>query len=157
MAPYREGASLQFRVVNRRSNNILELNARVLLMTVEFCEGKLQRKFAELSLERTDVLFMPLTWTVVHPLDSASPLYGFTQDDLRRLQAEVLVLIRGFDETFGQVVHTRRSYREDEIVWGARFLPAFEVEETGDLKLDTGKVGDYEPVPLPQLNVTARA
>jgi inward rectifier potassium channel len=152
VTPYEDGTSLQFRIVNRRSNNILELNARVLLMTVELCDGKLQRKFAELKLERTDVLFLALTWTIVHPIDATSPLYGVNADDLERMQAEVLVLIKGFDETFGQVVHTRRSYVAREIIWGARFVPAFDVEENGDLRLDTGKVGDFEPVPLPRLN-----
>lgn len=152
VSPYKDGMSLQFRVVNRRSNNILELNARVLLMTVESREGRLQRNFAELKLERTDVLFLPLTWTVVHPIDRASPLFGLEAADLERLQAEILVLIKGFDETFGQVVHTRRSYRYDELVWGAKFIPAFDVEESGDLKLDIGKVSDFEQAPLPQLN-----
>jgi inward rectifier potassium channel len=152
ISPYEDGMSLQFRIVNRRSNNILELNARVLLMTVESRDGKLQRKFAELKLERTDVLFLALTWTIVHPIDSASPLYGLTAADLDRMQAEVLVLIKGFDETFGQIVHTRRSYVAKEIIWGARFVPAFDVEESGDLRLDTGKVGDFERLPSPQLN-----
>lgn len=151
VSPYGDGMSIQFRIANRRSNNILELNARVLLMTVEEKDGRLQRKFAELKLERTDVLFLPLTWTIVHPIDSSSPLYGLNAADLERLQAEVLVLVKGFDETFGQVVHTRRSYIYHEIVWGAKFVPAFDVEASGDLKLDTAKISDFEPVPLPQL------
>jgi inward rectifier potassium channel len=152
MAPYSGGMSLQFRVVNRRSNNILELNARMLLMTVESREGRLQRRFASLTLERSDVLFLPLTWTVVHPIDEASPLYGLTAENLRDQQAEILILVKGFDETFGQVVHTRRSYRHDEIVWGAKFVPAFDVEESGDLRLDVGKVGEYEQAPIVQVN-----
>jgi inward rectifier potassium channel len=152
MAPYNGGMSLQFRVVNRRSNNILELNARMLLMTVESREGRLQRKFATLTLERSDVLFLPLTWTVVHPIDEASPLHGLTAENLRDEQAEILILLKGFDETFGQVVHTRRSYRHNEIVWGAKFVPAFDVEESGDLRLDVGKVGEYEQAPPVQVN-----
>ncbi len=35
MAPYKEGISLQFRMVNRRSNSLMELEASVMLMTVE--------------------------------------------------------------------------------------------------------------------------
>jgi inward rectifier potassium channel len=152
VSPYSDGMSLQFRVVNRRSNNILELNARMLLMTVESRDGKLQRKFASLTLERSDVLFLPLTWTIVHPIDLSSPLYGLTAQDLDHHQAEFLVLLKGFDETFGQVVHTRRSYRHDEVVWGAKFVPAFDVEPSGDLKLDILKVSDFERAALPQLN-----
>ena len=151
VTPYEDGQSLQFRVVNRRSNNILEVSARLLLMTAESKNDRLQREFKQLDLERDSVLFLPLTWTIVHPVTQASPLYGKSAEDLRRLQAEVIVLLKGFDETFGQTVHTRHSYRHDEIVWGARFLPAFDVEESGDLKLQVERVSDFERISPPQL------
>jgi inward rectifier potassium channel len=148
VAPYRDGTSLQFRIVNRRSNNLLELGARVMLMTVEMVDGRLQRKFAQLELERDQVIFFPLTWTIVHPITSASPLYGKTDADLAELQGEVLVFVKAFDETFGQTVNSRRSYRYSEIVWGAKFTPAFEVERSGDLRLDVAKVSNFETVSL---------
>lgn len=154
VAPYGDGLSLQFRVVNRRSNNLIELQARVLLMTVDVVDGKLKRNFVQLELERESVLFLALTWTIVHPVSEASPLYKKTPEDLKRLQAELLVLIKGFDDTFGQTVHTRFSYRYDEIVWGARFTPAFEIEEHGDLRLEVNRVGSLEPVALKALELT---
>ncbi len=77
----------------------------------------------------------------MHPIDSHSPLYGKTHDDLAQLQAEVLVLIKGFDDTFSQTVHSRYSYRYDEIVWGARFTPAFNIDPEGDIVLEVDKVG----------------
>jgi inward rectifier potassium channel len=141
LAPYCDGTSLQFRVANRRSNNLMELEARMLLMTVEAMEGELRRKYQELPLERKNVLFLPLTWTVVHPVDDASPLYGKTPDDLKRSQAEFLILIKGFDDTFYQTLHTRHSYRHDEIVWGAKFSSAFTVDESGDLVLEMDLLG----------------
>lgn len=152
IAPYQEGTSLQFRIVNRRSNNILDLGAQLLLMTVESVEGRLVRKFFPLELERPSVLFFPLTWTVVHPINEQSPLYGKSAQDLEKMQAEVIILLKGFDETFGQSINARFSYRHDEIFWGGRFTPAFEVEPDGDLRLEIRKVGDFEPVPLPQLD-----
>ncbi len=144
MASYMDGMSLQFRVVNRRSNNLIDLEARLLLMTVEFIGQRLQRRYAPLELERNQVLFFPLTWTVVHPIDQNSPLYGKTREDLEQLQAEVLIMMKGFDDTFGQTVNARYSYRYDEIVWGARFAPAFEIEPDGDLRLEVNKVGTIE-------------
>ena len=146
MAPYGDETSLQFRVVNRRSNNLIELESRMLLMTVEFNGDRLRRKYVELELERPKVLFFPLTWTVVHPITPASPLYGKTREDLEHRQAEVLILLKGFDDTFGQTVHTRYSYRYDEIVWGARFAPAFEIEAGGNLRVEINRVGQFEGV-----------
>ncbi|MDQ1474648.1 MAG: inward rectifier potassium channel [Bryobacterales bacterium] len=142
IAPYQTGRALMFRVANERSNNLMELEARITLMQVITRSGTLERKFDELTLERNSVLLFPLTWTVVHPIDETSPLYGKTADDLARLQVEVIVMVKGFDETFSQIVHSRYSYRADEIVWGAKFLPAFRVEATG-MVLELDKVSNF--------------
>jgi inward rectifier potassium channel len=149
VAPYMGGTSLQFRVVNRRRNNIIDLEARVLLMLVELCDGKPQRRYMALTLERPTVLFFPLTWTVVHPIAEGSPLLGKTAEDLKELQAEVLIMMKGHDESFGQSVHARYSYTYDEVVWGARFATAFELEENGDLRIDVDKVSLTTPAQLP--------
>ena len=141
IAPYVEGTSLQFRVVNKRANTLMELEAKVMLMTVEGEPGKRKRDYRVLKLERHNVYFFPLTWTIVHPIDEHSPLHGKTAADLHRLQAEILILIKGFDDTFSQTVHSRYSYRYDEIVWGARFAPAFDVDAAGDIVLEVDKVG----------------
>ncbi|PWT96857.1 MAG: transporter [Terriglobia bacterium] len=142
VSPYQDGTSLQFRAVNRRANSIIDLEARVLLMTVDNQNSEQRRSYTPLKLERERVLFLPLTWTLVHPIDGESPLFGKSDEDLRRLQAEVLILIKGHDDTFNQTVIARYSYRHDEILWGARFAPAFFVDELGDLVLELKKVGE---------------
>lgn len=145
VTPYLDGASLQFRVVNQRANNLMELEAKVLFMTVEGPPGHLRRDYKVLRLERHSVFFFPLTWTIVHPIDEHSPLHGKTAQDLERLQAEILILIKGFDDTFSQTVHSRYSYRYDEITWGARFIPAFDTDAQGGLVLEVNKVGALAP------------
>jgi len=144
IAPYQDGTSLQFRITNARSNVLMNLNARVLLMTVDSTDGQLKRSFVDLPLERRNVYFFPLTWTIVHPIDSESPLYGKTRDDLARLSVELLILIQGFDDTFSQQVHARFSYRHDEIVWGAKFIPAFSVDTKGDLILEVDRIHELK-------------
>jgi inward rectifier potassium channel len=152
IAPYQDVQSLQFRVVNRRTNDLVEIGARVLLMTVEEKSGEQQRQYRQLKLERDEVLFLALTWTIVHPIDSESPLWGLTFEDLKRLQAEVLILIKAYDDTFSQTVLARRSYRYDEIVWNKRFMPAFTVDTNGDLILAVQKVGEYGEMPAEPRN-----
>jgi len=142
ISPYQEGTSLQFRVVNRRANSIIDLEARLLLMTVNRDGAEPRRSYEVLKLERERVLFLPLTWTVVHPIDQESPLWNKTAADLDRLQAEMLILIRGHDDTFNQTVIARYSYRHEEVVWGARFAPAFYADQEGDLVLELRKVGE---------------
>jgi inward rectifier potassium channel len=143
IAPYESRTSLQFRIVNRRPNALMEIEARVILMLVEGEPGKQRRTFQSLTLERDTIDFLALTWTVVHPVDEASPLFGKTKEDLERRQAEILILIKGFDETFSQGVRARYSYRFDEVTWNAKFTPAFDFDETGNMVLNINKVGSY--------------
>lgn len=150
VAPYRDGTSLQFRIANQRKNVLMEIESKVLLMTVENIAGQSRRNYFELNLERSYVNFLPLTWTIVHPIDSSSPLMGKSASDLEALQAEVLILIKSFDDTFSQVVHTRYSYRYGEIVWGAKFTQAFHIDESGDLILELERIHDYSRAEIPQ-------
>jgi inward rectifier potassium channel len=143
IAPYQDISSLQFRIVNLRSNVLIELQASLLLMTVEGPPGALARKFTQLNLERDRIYFFPLTWTLVHPIDQSSPFFGKTTAELEHLQAEVLILLKGFDETFSQTVNARYSYRYDEIVWDARFNPAFLIDAEGKIVLDVDRVGAF--------------
>jgi inward rectifier potassium channel len=142
VAPYQSGSSLQFRVANRRSNNLMEIEARMLLMTVEPTEDGKVRRYKSLTLERSSVQFLPLTWTVVHPIDEASPLWGQSAENLARQQAEFLILIKAFDDTFFQTVHVRHSYRHEEMLWGARFVPAFEADDRGEMVLDLKRLSE---------------
>ena len=155
VAPFEGGSSLQFRVANRRSNVLMDLEITVLLMTVVKGDaGELKRQYALLELERTKINFIPLTWTVVHPIRETSPLWGKSLDDLGALQTELLIVLRAFDDTFSQTVHARHSYRHEEVKFGARFLPAFSFDSDGDMHLDLKKIDAHEPAPLPEKALT---
>lgn len=145
VAPYREGSSLQFRIANGRKNVLMELEAKLLFMTVEKNrEGKLKRDYADLKLERRFIQFLPLSWTIVHPIEEGSPLMGLTAEDLARLEAEFIIVIRSFDDTFSQTVHARYSYRHDEIIWGAKFVHPFHIDKNGDMVLNTALLSKWE-------------
>src|SRR5579863_1169238 len=146
IAPYQDGTSLQFRVTNARTNVLMNMEARVLLMTVDSSDGLLKRSFVDLPLERRGVYFFALTWTIVHPIDSDSPFFGKTREDLAKQSAEILILIQGFDDTFSQVVHSRYSYRHDEFVWGAKFIPSFKVNAKGDLVVEVDHIDEMRLV-----------
>jgi inward rectifier potassium channel len=137
-----------FRIVNRRRNEIIQLEAQVLFSSLEPDQrGGTVRRYTPLPLERNKVTFFPLSWTVVHPIDEASPLAGKTQKDLERTQAEILVLLSGIDETFEQTVHARSSYRPGEIVWNARFTSMFLPSDSRSrISVDIRQVHDIEPV-----------
>jgi inward rectifier potassium channel len=148
IAPYSSGTAFEFRIVNSRSNQLIEVECQVLFTRVPRQDGI--RHFAPLALERRKVTFFPLAWTIVHPIDRSSPLFGLTHADLTASNAEFLVLLTGFDETFSQTVHTRSSYKPEELVWGASFKNMFNAPTPeGRISIDIGRLHDYERVPLP--------
>lgn len=142
--PYQESTALAFRMVNRRANTLVEPEVTVMLMTVQREGGSDRREYKQLRLERDKVMLFPLTWTVVHPIESDSPLFGKSADDLRQLQAELMVMVKAWDETFSQTVHQRYSYRFEEIVEGGRFAPAFGTDEDGNMHVHIDRVGLLE-------------
>lgn len=145
IAPYREITAFMFRMVNARSNQIVELNCKVLFARFEEENGQSIRRFYPLELERDRVVFFPLSWTVVHPIDESSPLYGLTDGDLRRSSAEFLILLTGMDETFSQMVHTRSSYAAHDLIWNARFANVFNRRVGQEmLTIDVRRLHDIE-------------
>src|SRR5262245_26818161 len=147
IAPYNEGQSFQFRIANRRKNEIIQLEAQVLFSSMQPDDrGGLVRRYTLLPLERNRVTFFPLSWTIVHPIDQSSPFAGQTADALERAEAEVLVLLSGIDETFAQTVHARSSYRAEEIIWNRRFRSIFVVEAGGSLSVDISRLHDIEEI-----------
>ena len=146
VAPYNDGQALMFRIVNRRRNEIIQLEAQVLfsVMTPDG-RGGATRKYTPLALERNKVVFFPLSWTIVHPIDSGSPLAGFTRESIEQAQGEILVLLSGIDQALEQTVHARSSYRADEIMWNARFRSMFLTGDGGSrVAVDISRVHDVE-------------
>ena len=107
--------------------------------------GKRTRKFYQLKLERERVMFMPLHWVVVHPIREDSPLVNTDAEQLGAAHAEFLVLLSGVDETFSTEVHTRTSYRYDEVRWGTKFSDVFGPMEDGVVTIDLHRIHDVEP------------
>jgi inward rectifier potassium channel len=146
IAPYRDKTALMFRIVNKRRNEIVEMTAKVLLARQRLDGVSVtDREFIPLKLERDRVVFFPLSWTIVHPIDESSPLLGCSAGELRARDAELLILLNGFDETFSQTVHTRSSYKVDEVIWGATFRSMFNPpDDDGTIAVDIRKLDDIE-------------
>ena len=150
VAPYRGRTALEFRIANTRSSQLIDVQIQAILTKIEPTpNGSTARKFYELALERQRVVFFPLSWTVVHPIDANSPMWGLTQEDLLAAEAELLVLLIATDETISATVHSRSSYQADEIVWGAKFANMFlRSESEGIIGMNLDRIHEIEPFPL---------
>ena len=118
-------------------------------MSVGMTEGDGVRNFYPLSLERDKIMFFPSSWTVVHPIDENSPLYGLDKAAFDKARPEFLVLIQGFDDTFDQTINARVSYTDEEVVWGAKFVKIGGLTEDGKPTVDLGRLESYTREELP--------
>lgn len=145
ISPYRGVSAFMFRIVNARQNELIEVKARVILSRFEDREGRRERVYHTLELERPFVAFFPLSWTIVHPIDEQSPLWGWTEEQSRAAESEFLVLLTAMDDVFVQTVHSRTSYSSSEVIWNARFTSMF-VERPGPVSFDPSKLNAIEKV-----------
>jgi inward rectifier potassium channel len=143
VAPYRGVTGFMLRIANGRTSELSEVQATMLLV-LRPKEGG--RKFLPLTLERPKVAFLPLHWVIVHPIDEDSPLHGVTPAKIRELDGEVIVLLTAHDEATSQTVHTRSSYKPDEIVWDAKFADMFSGTENGIVTADLRRIHEIERV-----------
>jgi len=143
ISPYEADRAFMFRVVNGRPNVLMEMKATVILAIDTDESEAVKRMFYNLDLETKSITFFPLSWTIVHPLTDGSPMSSYTSTDLKRLNAEFLILIKGYDETFGQNIHLRFSYTADEIIDNAKFKKNFKANDDGIIELDVEGVHSY--------------
>lgn len=149
IAPYKDGRALMFRIANRRKNQLIEVEMEVVVGMNVNENGNTIRRFFGLKLETKKVSFFPLSWTLVHPINEESPLYNFTQKDLEEAEAEILTLFKGFDDTYSQIVHSRKSYMFDEIIWGKKFISIINQNEEGKTSLALDQINLYQDAELP--------
>ena len=143
VAPYKDGEAFMFRLANLRNNQLIEIEI-ILLLTINVTEqGKTIRRFIPLDLERKKISLLTLSWTVVHPLNEDSPLLGLTHQELMEGEAEFVVMLKAFDDAFAQTVHSRTSYKAEEVVFRAKFDPIIEPDEDGVFSIDISKVSDH--------------
>lgn len=151
IAPYRGITALMVRLVNGRNNQLIDVKANLLYAHFVNENGRMVRRFSPLPLERETVAFFPLAWTIVHPITPESPLYGITRDEVERSDAELLILLNATDETFAAVVHTRSSYKPDEVRVGHKFVNIYnEVEDGEQISIDIRKLSLVVPAELPR-------
>lgn len=132
IGPYRNSTALMFRVVPYKDNHVLtDVEVKVSL-ALQVQENNIQvNKFYNLTLERHKLDSLPMNWTIVHPINEESPLFGFGAADLQTSDAELYVLLGGFDDVYSSRVLQRTSYTYAEIKMDARFAPMYRESTDG--------------------------
>lgn len=110
-----------------------------MLKTETSSEGKVMRRFHDLTLVRQSSPLFILTWQIFHVLDESSPLYGMTCDDLMADDIRLTVALTGLDGTFAQTIHARHMYYAEDFLEGHRFVDVIENHPDRSITMDFRK------------------
>lgn len=147
ITPHHGQPTLMFRMANRRHNQILEARVKVALSEDQITpEGMPLRKLEPLKLIRSESPLFALSWTVMHVIDEASPLWGRSIDLLAATDALFIVSMTGLDEQMGQTVHARHLYSVTDLYKDHRFKDIISRDRDGAIRIDYGQFHAIEPI-----------
>ena len=129
--------SIMFRLMSRSVNVMIRPKIEATLaISKEDKDKKFVNNFYSLKLERDAITYLPTTWTVVHPIEQSSPLAEYDKKQLQYLNAEILILLSYYDESFAQEVHQVHSYVLKDIKQDHSFVKSFYYDKEGYTVLD---------------------
>ncbi len=139
--------AFKFMLANEYENKLVDVEVTLDLIKLEIVNGRYKKRFYNLPLIRSKIPFLSVPWTVVHPIDVKSPLWGLTQEEFKTSSMEFFVQVKVFDEAHRQVLFKEFSYfGADEVLWGANFVNIQRYTETGHLKIGMSRFGKTMPV-----------
>jgi len=117
------GRVLMLRVANERHNRMLEPTAKLGLVRRETTpDGESYYRIHDLVLQRQRNPVFSLTWTLIHPIDTKSPLYGVDAAGLVAAGSRITASIVGHDETIAASVFALYEYTADQVYFDHQFV-----------------------------------
>ncbi len=139
--------ALMFKMVNQRSSVLLNASVKcILALDRGTGSHSYNKEYHPIALETDRVNFFPLTWTLVHLIDDQSPLHNLRSTDLIKRNAELIVLVEAFDETFSQNIIEKASFAEDQWMENVKFASNFGANEHGEIELHVDKIDEVLPL-----------
>jgi inward rectifier potassium channel len=137
ITPYNGVPTLVLRAANQRRNQILEAQVNLYLTRDETTlEGHRIRRIYDLKLLRNVNPTFVLSWSVMHPIDSESPMYGMSREQWETIRPMIVVNLSGLDETVADTIYARRTYGAEAVLWDHRFHDVIETLPSGDRLID---------------------
>ncbi|HXW20358.1 MAG TPA: ion channel [Roseiarcus sp.] len=133
--------TLMFRLANARRNFISEATAKVWSIGATVSEeGRRMVGFERMRLLKSENPTFALSWTLFHPIDENSPLFGMDKETLVSSRINFAVIIVGFDETSGQTLHARDVFAAQDVRWGHEYVDIIWVDDQGLRHIDYSKI-----------------
>ncbi len=134
---YNEMPTLIIRTANARHNHIVEAQAQLYFTRdEETIEGNRIRRFYSLPLQRSHTPSFSLSWNIMHSIDESSPLHQITWGKFQESNGQLILSIKGVDETVNYSIHVRTTYSLDDMLWDHQFIDIIYTDEVGDRYID---------------------
>ena len=138
--------TLTFRIANARGNFISEATAKVWVLIAQFDqEGRRLVGFQPLRLIKSENPAFALSWTLFHPIEDGSPLFGLTEEQIKAEDATFVVSITGLDETSAQILHARESFSAHDVRFDHEYVDMFFTGENGERGVDYNLIHETQP------------
>ena len=144
ISPYQEITGMMSRVANPTNSQLINVEAKMIFSQVLSENGKMNRKFYPLELEINQISLFVTSWTIVHPISEDSPLFQLTQKHLMERNAEIVLMLSAYDESYNQEVHVRSSYKYNEMIVNAKFIPILGHNNKHQSIIKLDQLNDYE-------------
>lgn len=137
---------LMARFANARHSAVNEALAEIWLLYSEIApEGVRYRRFKNLALVQRRNPIFAFSWTLFHPVDEASPLFGLGLAELEEMDAFFVVIFDGLDDASSQKVNARKGYALTDLRVGHVFSDILSTSESGLPQLDYRMLHATEP------------
>lgn len=138
--------AIMFRLMSSRKQIMIEPEIKVTLSVSEKDSfGNFSRSFYKLSLERDSITYLPTMWTVVHKINEDSPLYSYSNEEIKKLKAKLYILFQNHEESFSQKVYQIHSYDFKNLVMNHQFKKSTIFNQEGYTVLDHDLLNSTEP------------
>ncbi len=108
-----------------RGFDVIDIGGNMMSMTAVLSrrtkDEEIFRTLHDSQLARRTSPICSISFSALHVLDASSPLYGETEESLREMGLEIIVLLGGVDETSGQSARAKTSYAVGKLCFGQRF------------------------------------
>jgi inward rectifier potassium channel len=145
VAPYEGGRALMLRIASRRLQGISEVSARIVYLREHVVGETRFRRFNELTLVRSNLPVLSLSWTLIHPINEQSPLWNLTPERIEAEAPTLMVSVTGFDESISAPITDRKTYRAADVRLGHTFVDIIRDLPNGFIELDLTRIHDTEP------------
>jgi len=147
ISEFKEHKALMFRLMNNRKTVMIEPEIKVTLSISEKNEkGEYERSYFRITLARDKIMYLPTVWTIVHEIDDTSPLYKYSNEEIKKLDAELYILVQYHEESYSQKVYQVISYDFTTLLCNVKYVRSYDFDEEGYTVLNHDKLSEVEPL-----------